>query len=64
MTNLEKVIERATEVLGSEEKALEWIEHMSGTLGDKPAVLVETDEDTDRVLFHLADIARHSVTDL
>lgn len=61
-TNLERIIEKAADVLGSEEKALDWIDHKSATLGDTPRRLSATDEGTNRVLFHLAGISRHSFT--
>lgn len=62
--NMKRIIDIATEVFGTEERALDWTEKMSGTLGSTPAVLSETDEGTNAVLLHLANIARNSVFDL
>ncbi len=59
MTNLETIMERATEILGSEERAKDWVEKVSGTLGASPLELSESEEGTDRVLLHLAGISRH-----
>lgn len=64
MNNLDIVIDRAIEVLGNEEKAKDWVEKMSSTLGDKPINLLETDEGLSRVLFHLGGIERSGYTDL
>ncbi len=64
MTKKAVVLDRAVEVLGSLEKAEDWMDHMSATLEDKPINLLETDEGRMKVMLHLADIARHSVTDL
>jgi uncharacterized protein (DUF2384 family) len=50
---IEKVIERATEVLGSVDKANEWVDKKSKTLGANPRVLCETKEGYDQVLKHL-----------
>ena len=62
MNNLETVIDRATEVLGSEDKAKDWVEKMSNTLGDKPMNLLDTSEGLARVLLHLGGIERDSLT--
>ncbi len=61
-SNIAKIIEKATDVLGDHTRAVEWIDHMSGTLGDTPRNLAKTDEGTDRVLIHLGGISRHSLT--
>jgi len=61
-SNLQKIIEKATDVLGDEAKALDWIDHVSATLGDTPRQLSETTEGTNKVLLHLAGISRHSFT--
>ena len=60
MTNLELIIDKATDILGTKEKALDWIDHMSATLGSTPRQLSETDKGTMRVLLHLSTISRHS----
>lgn len=62
MTNLEKIIDMATDVLGDDAKAEEWVDHTSATLGGTPRDLSETQEGTDKVLRHLGDISRHSLT--
>lgn len=62
MNNLETVIDRAIEVLGNEDKAKDWVEKMSSTLGDKPMNLLDTDEGLARVLLHLSGIERGSFT--
>lgn len=62
MGNLEQIIDKATDVLGSRERAEEWIEKSSATLGGRPRDLAATDEGTKAVLLHLAAISRHSLT--
>lgn len=57
--NLSAILNRATEVLGSESAAAEWVEKRSATLGAKPRELAETPEGRDRVLLHLNGISRH-----
>lgn len=59
-SNIIKIIDKATDVLGNNERAIEWIDHMSATLGDTPRNLARTDAGTDAVLLHLAGISRHS----
>jgi uncharacterized protein (DUF2384 family) len=60
--NLQKIIDKATDVLGDEAKALDWIDHVSATLGGTPRELSNTEEGTNKVLLHLANISRHSFT--
>jgi uncharacterized protein (DUF2384 family) len=60
MENLQKIIDSATEVLGSEARARDWIEKHSSTLGDSPRSLSATEEGTKAVLLHLASISRHN----
>jgi uncharacterized protein (DUF2384 family) len=60
--NLKRIHEKAADVLGSKEKADDWIDHASATLGGTPRRLSESEEGTNRVLIHLADISRHSFT--
>lgn len=62
MTNIERIIDKAIDVLGDEERALDWIDKTSATLGDSPSNLAVSDEGTDKVLLHLAAISRHSLT--
>jgi uncharacterized protein (DUF2384 family) len=59
-SNILKIQDKAMDVLGDHGRALEWMDHMSGTLGDTPRVLAKTDEGTARVLLHLGGISRHS----
>lgn len=60
MTNLDKIIDYATDILSDREHALDWIDKMSATLGARPRDLAATKEGTDKVLLHLAGISRHS----
>jgi uncharacterized protein (DUF2384 family) len=62
MTNLEQIIDKATDVLGDEARALDWVDKMSATLGASPRDLSSTKEGTGKVLLHLAGISRHSLT--
>jgi uncharacterized protein (DUF2384 family) len=57
---LEAIKEKATEVLGTIEKAVDWMEKFSNTLGSAPRDLVHTAEATAQVLIHLGSISRHS----
>lgn len=57
--NLDDVLERAAEVLGSASAAAEWMEKRSATLGGTPREIAETPEGKDRVLLHLNGISRH-----
>jgi len=59
--NIERIIEKATDVLGSNERALEWIEHVSATLEGTPKELARTHDGTEAVLIHLGAISRHSL---
>ena len=59
MTNIDIILDRATEILGTPERAADWIEKVSATLGGSPRELAETNEGTDQVLLHLAGISRH-----
>jgi uncharacterized protein (DUF2384 family) len=59
-SNLQKIRDKATDVLGSEERADDWIDHNSATLGGSPRSLSDTNEGTLRVLLHLATVSRHS----
>lgn len=60
--NLQKIHEKAIDVLGSQERATDWIDHTSATLGGTPRSLSESNEGTRKVLIHLAGISRHSFT--
>jgi len=62
MSNIERqhrtrVLERAFEVLESEERALAWLNQTSPALGDvTPASLLATEGGTERVLYELGQI--------
>ena len=58
--NLKKILDKAIDVLGTEQAAKEWIDHASATLGGTPRQLSDTDEGTYKVLIHLGNISRHS----
>lgn len=60
--NLQSIIDKATDVLGTLERAMDWIDHASATLGGTPRALSSTDEGTRKVLIHLGTISRHSFT--
>ena len=64
VTNVETILAKAEDVLGSAERANEWVEKTSATLGGKPVDLAITDEGTKAVLLHLNAISRDSVSDL
>jgi len=57
--NLDRILERATDVLGSAQAAGEWVDKRSATLGATPRELSASTEGTDRVLLHLNGISRH-----
>ena len=59
--NLAQILERATDVLGSEAAAADWIDKRSATLGGTPRELAQSNEGKERVLLHLAGISRHRV---
>jgi len=49
-------LERATEVLGTEEKAEEWLNKMSATLGCSPKALLNDADGLNRVLSHIRGV--------
>lgn len=53
------ILDKATNVLGSETAARDWIDQFSQTLGDIPRRLTSTKDGADEVLLHLATISRH-----
>lgn len=59
--NISLILERAIDVIGNEEAAMEWIDKRSATLGATPRELAATSEGRDRVLLHLNGISRHRV---
>lgn len=58
--NLQKIIDTANDVLG-EDHVEDWLDKTSGTLGNSPRALSESDEGTNKVLAHLAGISRLSL---
>lgn len=60
--NVERILDKAADVLGSRERGQEWIDKRSATLGATPRELAATDEGTRQVLLHLAGISRHSLS--
>lgn len=56
MLNSDTVHERAVEVLGSKERAVEWLETASRTLGGRPIDLLGSEEGCSKVMHHLHNI--------
>lgn len=56
MSYYDEAFKRAVEVLGSEDRAEEWLDKMSATLGSPPKELCETRQGCDRVLRHLQSV--------
>jgi uncharacterized protein (DUF2384 family) len=56
MSNYDIALDRATDVLGDKERAEEWLEKMSGTLGNNPKQLLSDQDGLNRVLRHLKSI--------
>ena len=59
--NVGRILQTATDVIGNEPAAREWMDKRSGTLGGTPRELARSDEGAERVLLHLAGISRHRV---
>ncbi len=59
MRNIDKIINLAEDIFGSFERAKDWTEQFSLTLGDSPVNLSVSDAGTEKVLLHLAGISRH-----
>lgn len=57
---LNMILDKAEDVLGSRDKALDWVDHVSTTLGATPRALSATEAGTYRVMVHLGSISRHS----
>lgn len=56
---LERVTDRAVEVLGDQKLAVEWLDKYSASLGSRPRELAQSSTDgMNRVLFHLQGIER------
>jgi len=58
-----EVLDRAIEVLGTKESAVDWLEKMSGTLKLSPKDLCSTREGADQVLRHLFSVELALSTD-
>lgn len=56
MSNYDTALDRATEVLGDKERAEEWLEQVSGTLGGSPKDLLANQEGLNRVLRHIHSV--------
>ncbi len=56
MSNYDIALDRATEVLGTRERAEDWLEKMSGTLGNSPKDLLSDDQGLNRVLRHIHSV--------
>jgi uncharacterized protein (DUF2384 family) len=59
--NLLTILDRAIDVIGNREAAIEWMDKHSATLGARPRQLADSDEGRDRVLLHLNGISRHRI---
>jgi len=57
--NVEAIITKASDILGSREKAEDWIDQYSATLADYPRRMAATANGTDEVLRHLGRISHH-----
>lgn len=56
MSYYDLALEHATEVLGSRDKAIEWLAKMSVSLGSAPQALLTDKEGFDRVRRHLHSV--------
>ena len=56
MSFYKTALERATEVLGDKERAVEWLEKMSGAFDKSPKEILSDQDGLDRVLRHLHSI--------
>lgn len=54
--NYEIALKRATDVLGSKERAEEWLEKVSGTLSGSPKEILQKKEGLERVLRHIRSV--------
>ncbi len=55
-SDYESIRDRAIEVLGSAERADEWLNTESGTLHGKPGDLIRSAKGRDKVLLHLHSV--------
>jgi len=56
MSNYEVALDRAVEVLGDNERAIEWLDKMSHTLGSSPKELLADTEGLNKVLRHIRSV--------
>lgn len=56
MSFYDEVLDRAIEVLGTQENAIDWLDKMSDTLQATPKKLCATREGANRVLRHLHSV--------
>lgn len=63
MSFYEEVLDRAIEVLGTKERAVEWLEKMSATLKATPKDLCATRAGANQVLRHLHSVEIALATD-
>ena len=56
MSFYKTALERATEVLGDKERAVEWLEKMSAAFEKSPKEILSDQDGLDRVLRHLHSI--------
>lgn len=60
--NIERILDKAADVLGSRDRAEAWLDKRSATLKGTPRELAGTDDGARAVLLHLARISRHSLS--
>ena len=56
MSNYDVALDRAVEVLGDKERAVEWLDKMSKTLGGSPNELLSDTEGLNKVLRHIRSV--------
>ena len=56
MSYYETALDRATEVLGDNERAVDWLEKMSDAFGKSPKEILSDQDGLDRVFRHLHSI--------
>ena len=56
MSYYETALDRATDVLGDKERAVDWLEKMSDAFGKFPEEILSDQDGLDRVLRHLHSI--------
>ncbi|MBC8268615.1 MAG: DUF2384 domain-containing protein [Rhodospirillaceae bacterium] len=56
MSYYESALNRAIEVLGDKERAVDWLEKMSDAFGKSPREILSDQDGLDRVLRHLHSI--------